>query len=159
MKMTWTVLQHKHSLARSLACQFRFVVRNKSHTVFSGLWSLTDNRWRHKMYKSCTAKQLATLVVPLCIFEHFMTSSVINRELKQTGTTTPTVGGKKYISSQSSYFTEHIFTLVSVYFSLSLKFRWLMRLLQNEAMDVKVMLHGTIFNDDFSRTMLREKST
>ena len=32
-------MQHKHSLTRSLAYQFRFVVRNKSHTVFSFLCS------------------------------------------------------------------------------------------------------------------------
>ena len=42
-KLTWPVTQHKHSLTRSLACRFRFlvkiIIKNTLHTVFRCLHS------------------------------------------------------------------------------------------------------------------------
>ena len=58
------------------------------------------------------------------------------RELKQTRTHDTNVGGKKKYFFVTSYFAKHIFTLVTVYVSLSLKLRWPQRLPLNETKDV-----------------------
>ena len=47
---------------------------------------------------------------------HLLSCDILNWDLKQTRTATPTSGGKKNVSPESSY--KHIFTLVTLYVSI-----------------------------------------
>ena len=62
-------------------------------------------------------------VIAACCWNFVVEVSIMrsNRDLKQTRTATPTLGGKKISSFKSSYFIKHIFTLLHCMFLLSLK--------------------------------------
>ena len=74
----WPIMQHKNLLTHSLACWFQFVVQNKSHTVFPCRYFYVGNRWCHKTSKQCS-ETTCYACCSTCSFEHFLTSSVINK--------------------------------------------------------------------------------
>ena len=52
----------QHSLScHSFACQFRFVVKDKSHTFFRYLYFYLQLRWRHNMLSEATLQSLFQL--------------------------------------------------------------------------------------------------